>query len=41
MGKHAFLKVALVQGVLRFGKREKLNPWFIGPFGILERVGPM
>ena len=27
------------RGVVRFGKREKLLPRFIGPFEILERVG--
>ena len=27
------------RGVVRFGKREKLSPRFIGPFEILERVG--
>ena len=27
------------RGVVRFGKREKLSPMFIGPFKILERVG--
>ena len=27
------------RGVVRFGKRGKLSPWFIGPFEILERVG--
>ena len=26
-------------GVVRFGKRRKLSPRFIGPFEILERVG--
>ena len=26
------------RGVVRFGKREKLSPRFIGPFEILERV---
>ncbi|GKF78606.1 putative reverse transcriptase domain-containing protein, partial [Tanacetum coccineum] len=25
--------------VIRFGKRGKLNPWYIGPFKILERIG--
>ena len=27
------------RGVVRFGKRVKLSPRFIGPFNILERVG--
>ena len=28
-----------MRGVLRFGKRGKLTPRFIGPFEILEQVG--
>ena len=27
------------RGVIRFGKRGKLSPRFIGPFEILERIG--
>ena len=34
-----FLKVIPKRGVVRFGKRGKLSPRFIGPFEILERIG--
>ena len=39
VGDHVFLKVLLKRGVVRFGRRGKLSPRFIGPFEILERVG--
>ena len=39
VGDHVFLKVMPKGGVVKFGKREKLSPRFIGPFEILERVG--
>ena len=39
VGDHYFLKVMPTRGVVRFGKREKLSPRFIGPFEILERIG--
>ena len=39
VGDHVFLKVIPKRGVVRFGKRGKLSPRFIGPFEILERVG--
>ena len=28
-----------MKGVIRFGKKEKLAPRYIGPFEILERIG--
>nr|GEZ83567.1 putative reverse transcriptase domain-containing protein [Tanacetum cinerariifolium] len=33
------LKVSPWKGVVHFGKREKLNPMYVGPFKVLERVG--
>ena len=39
MGDHVFLKVMPKRGVIRFGKRGKLWPRYIGPFEVLERAG--
>ena len=39
VGDHVFLKVMPKRGVVRFDKRGKLSPRFVGPFEILERVG--
>ena len=36
---HVFMKVMLKREVVRFGKRGKLTPKYIGPFEVLERVG--
>ena len=39
VGEKVFLKVAPMKGVMRFEKKGKLSPRFVGPFEILERVG--
>ncbi|GJR64568.1 putative reverse transcriptase domain-containing protein [Tanacetum coccineum] len=41
VGDKVMLKVAPWKGVMRFGKRRKLNPHYIGPFRIIERIGPV
>nr|GFC99240.1 putative reverse transcriptase domain-containing protein [Tanacetum cinerariifolium] len=39
VGDKVMLKVSPWKGVVRFGKREELNPMYIGPFKVLERIG--
>ena len=36
-----FLKLSPWKGVVRFRKRGKLSPHYIGPFEIVERIGPV
>nr|GEY16231.1 putative reverse transcriptase domain-containing protein [Tanacetum cinerariifolium] len=39
IGDMVMLKVLPWKGVVRFGKREKLNPRYVGPFKLLDKVG--
>ena len=39
VGDMVFLRISQWKGVLRFGKRGKLSPRYIGPYRIVERIG--
>ncbi|GJW71486.1 putative reverse transcriptase domain-containing protein [Tanacetum coccineum] len=39
VGDRVMLKVSPRKGVVRFGKRGKLNPRYVGPFKVLAKVG--
>ena len=41
MGDKVFLKVSPWRKIIRFSQKGKLSPRFIGPYEILERIGPM
>ena len=41
IGDRVFLKISPWKGVLRFGKRGKLSPRYIGPYEIISKVGPV
>lgn len=40
-GEQVLLKVSLLKGLIRFGKKGKLNPRYVGPFEILDYLRSM
>ena len=38
VGDLVFLKVSPMRGVVRFGKKGKLAPRYVGPFPVIERI---
>ncbi|XP_057997736.1 uncharacterized protein LOC110659141 [Hevea brasiliensis] len=41
VGDKVFLKISPWKGIIRFGKRGKLSPRFIGSYEIIERIIPV
>ncbi|GJW69069.1 putative reverse transcriptase domain-containing protein [Tanacetum coccineum] len=41
VGDYVLLKVLPWKGVVRFGKKGKLAPRFVGPFEIIKKIGPV
>lgn len=41
VGDRVFLRVRLWKSLIHYGKGFKLVPHFVGPFQILERIGPV
>ena len=39
VGDRVFVKVSPSKGIVRFGKRGKLNPRYVGPFEVIGKVG--
>ncbi|KAL2236318.1 UNVERIFIED_CONTAM: Retrovirus-related Pol polyprotein from transposon opus [Sesamum indicum] len=41
VGDKVFLKISPWRGILRFGKQGKMSPRYMGPYEIIERIGPL
>ena len=41
IGEKVFLKVSPWKKVMRFGENGKLSPRFVGPYEVIEKVGPV
>ena len=39
IGDHVYLKISPMKGVMRFVKKVKLSPRYVGPYEVLQRVG--
>ena len=41
VGEKVFLRVSPWKGIMRFGNKGKLSQRYIGPYEVIERVGPL
>ncbi|WMV24572.1 hypothetical protein MTR67_017957 [Solanum verrucosum] len=41
VGDWVYLKISPMKGVMRFGKKGKLSPRFVGPYQVLKRIGKL
>ncbi|XP_035542101.1 uncharacterized protein LOC118344809 [Juglans regia] len=41
VGNRVVLRIAPMRGVMRFGKKGKLSPRYVGPCEILDQIGPV
>ena len=41
VGNKVLLKVSPWKGVVQFGKKGKLSPRYVGPFPVIQRIGPV
>lgn len=41
VGDKVFLRISLMKGVMRFGRKGKLSPWFVGPFEIVRNLNKL
>ncbi|CAN6440498.1 unnamed protein product [Victoria cruziana] len=41
IGDFIFLKVSPTKDIFRFDKKGKLSPRYIGPFEVIEKIGPL
>ncbi|XP_015068727.1 uncharacterized protein LOC107013295 [Solanum pennellii] len=39
IGYHVYLKISPIKGLMRFVRKEKLSPRYVGPYEILQRIG--
>ena len=41
VGDQVLLRVSPTKGIVRFGTKGKLSPWYVGPFPIIARIGKL